>query len=301
MGMGRNRVKETSLPPERSVYRGVSPAPSWESYSSHYANRYGYYSDRGSATQDDLWRWWNTTGQHIGYTYSPSSQDLYYDAPWMGTHASPYGREPFRAHPRAGRYAGELTHALTAIDTGRASRGRERRPGSQSRSPSYGPDGRDLGPLGVAGSSSSRQSLTLTERTTQIEIAQAEAKARANLGKDGIAPLPSARVPAAECPLVEAPPAIEMGGPPELPECEVFLGVWADSLGHLIRVVSVDAYNPCLAATLSQPPRKDVHLRLLQKKGQWHCGNATLDLLCSSTEELHWRSADGKISVWARL
>lgn len=82
---------------------------------------------------------------------------------------------------------------------------------------------------------------------------------------------------------------------------EHLLGTWADSLGNSVLVFSVDAYAVRLVATLSQPPRKDITLKLKQSvDGGWMCGNAKLDLSWSTAVQLHWLTADGRISVWVR-
>jgi len=82
---------------------------------------------------------------------------------------------------------------------------------------------------------------------------------------------------------------------------EDLLGHWADSLGNSVHVFSEDAYQVRLLATLSQPPRKDVHLKVRPMHGgTWICGNAALDMSWSSTTQLHWLAADGRISVWVR-
>mmetsp|Transcript_464 Transcript_464/g.1528 ORF Transcript_464/g.1528 Transcript_464/m.1528 type:complete len:197 (+) Transcript_464:171-761(+) len=83
---------------------------------------------------------------------------------------------------------------------------------------------------------------------------------------------------------------------------EQFLGGWVDSLGNAVLVSSVDAYSLRLVATLSQPPRKDIHLALKPMPGGgWQCGNACLDPVWSCASQLHWLTGDGRISVWVRL
>jgi len=80
------------------------------------------------------------------------------------------------------------------------------------------------------------------------------------------------------------------------------LGEWADSLGNKVQVISTDAYQARLLATLSRPSRKDIHLKLapVAGAGSWQCGNSTLDPYWSSLEELHWVAGDGRVSVWVR-
>mmetsp|Transcript_90302 Transcript_90302/g.162835 ORF Transcript_90302/g.162835 Transcript_90302/m.162835 type:complete len:188 (+) Transcript_90302:66-629(+) len=82
---------------------------------------------------------------------------------------------------------------------------------------------------------------------------------------------------------------------------EAMLGSWADSLGNSVLVFSVDAYQVNLQATLSRPPRPDIHLKMQWNPScGWVCGNAVLDPSWSTADQLHWVSANGKISVWVR-
>lgn len=81
-----------------------------------------------------------------------------------------------------------------------------------------------------------------------------------------------------------------------------FIGSWADSLGNAVSVAQCDAYQLKLIATLSQPPRKDIHLTMHPTPdGSWNCGNAVLDASWSTATQLHWQAADGRVSVWVRL
>jgi len=82
---------------------------------------------------------------------------------------------------------------------------------------------------------------------------------------------------------------------------EHLLGTWADSLGNAVNVFSTCAYEPKLMAALSQPPRRDINLKISQMpNGTWMCGNATLDRTWSTETQLHWLTGDGRISVWVR-
>mmetsp|Transcript_27019 Transcript_27019/g.62995 ORF Transcript_27019/g.62995 Transcript_27019/m.62995 type:complete len:169 (-) Transcript_27019:84-590(-) len=82
---------------------------------------------------------------------------------------------------------------------------------------------------------------------------------------------------------------------------ETLLGNWADSLGNSVLVFSVDAYQVRLCATLSQPPRPDITLKIQPVMGGgWTCGNAMLDPTWSTANQLHWLTTDGRISVWVR-
>mmetsp|Transcript_117197 Transcript_117197/g.233538 ORF Transcript_117197/g.233538 Transcript_117197/m.233538 type:complete len:243 (+) Transcript_117197:54-782(+) len=82
---------------------------------------------------------------------------------------------------------------------------------------------------------------------------------------------------------------------------ETLLGTWADSLGNSVTVFNVDAYSVRMCATLSQPPRRDITLKLQPVLGGgWVCGNAMLDPAWSTANQLHWLTTDGRISVWVR-
>mmetsp|Transcript_95116 Transcript_95116/g.193469 ORF Transcript_95116/g.193469 Transcript_95116/m.193469 type:complete len:111 (-) Transcript_95116:69-401(-) len=91
----------------------------------------------------------------------------------------------------------------------------------------------------------------------------------------------------------------QQGGQLVLPDG--LLGTWADSLGNAVSVFSIDAYQVRLMATLSQPPRPDIHLKIFPAAaGGWICGNAMLDPSWSTESQLHWLTIDGRISVWVR-
>lgn len=85
--------------------------------------------------------------------------------------------------------------------------------------------------------------------------------------------------------------------PPDL------LGSWADSLGNAVHVFSQDAYEMRLMATLTRPPRPDIHLNLrpVAAGGGWQCGNSILDPVWTTDKQLHWVTVDGRVSVWVRL
>eukprot|EP00927_Polykrikos_kofoidii_P051280 TRINITY_DN45072_c0_g1_i1.p1 TRINITY_DN45072_c0_g1~~TRINITY_DN45072_c0_g1_i1.p1 ORF type:complete len:246 (+),score=42.05 TRINITY_DN45072_c0_g1_i1:95-832(+) len=89
---------------------------------------------------------------------------------------------------------------------------------------------------------------------------------------------------------------------PLLPKPEGILGQWADSLGNKVLVLSTDAYQVRLVATLSRPPRQDIHLPVLPVVlgGGWQCGDSILDPFWSSESELHWVARSGRVSVWVR-
>mmetsp|Transcript_6443 Transcript_6443/g.18441 ORF Transcript_6443/g.18441 Transcript_6443/m.18441 type:complete len:194 (-) Transcript_6443:164-745(-) len=94
--------------------------------------------------------------------------------------------------------------------------------------------------------------------------------------------------------------AVTGGGGPFL--AETFVGRWADSLGNAVTVSSEDAYELRLSAVLSNPPRKDIYLTIRPVPGGgWTCGNAMLDPAWSTSLQLHWLTADGRISAWVRV
>mmetsp|Transcript_48650 Transcript_48650/g.89679 ORF Transcript_48650/g.89679 Transcript_48650/m.89679 type:complete len:269 (-) Transcript_48650:191-997(-) len=83
---------------------------------------------------------------------------------------------------------------------------------------------------------------------------------------------------------------------------EALLGQWVDSLGNVIMVMSIDAFDARLVATLSRPPRPDIHLNFkpITLGAGWQCGHSVLDPNWSSPKQLHWVTGDGRISVWVR-
>lgn len=93
-----------------------------------------------------------------------------------------------------------------------------------------------------------------------------------------------------------ARPATQMG-------VQDFLGEWMDSLGNAVSVYNVDAYEIKLVASLSRPPRADIHLSLrpAARGNGWQCGNSVLDTNQSSSEQLYWLTGDGRVSVWVKL
>jgi len=80
------------------------------------------------------------------------------------------------------------------------------------------------------------------------------------------------------------------------------LGHWVDSQGNGVHVLSTDAYDVKLNATLSRPPRPDIHLAVkpIVLGGGWQCGHSILDPVWSSDTQLHWVAQDGRVSVWVR-
>jgi len=83
---------------------------------------------------------------------------------------------------------------------------------------------------------------------------------------------------------------------------EKLLGHWVDSQGNAVHVLSTDAYDVRLAATLSRPPRPDINLSVkpVVIGGGWQCGHSLLDPVWSSETQLHWVAMDGRVSVWVR-
>lgn len=83
---------------------------------------------------------------------------------------------------------------------------------------------------------------------------------------------------------------------------ESLLGKWVDSQGHSIHVLSTDAYNVRLLATLSKTMCPDKHLALkpVRLGAGWQCGHSILDPSWSTSSQLHWVAGDGRVTVWVR-
>lgn len=83
---------------------------------------------------------------------------------------------------------------------------------------------------------------------------------------------------------------------------EKLLGHWVDSQGNAVHVLSTDAYDVRLVATLSRPPRADINLSVkpVSLGGGWQCGHSLLDPVWTSEVQLHWVAMDGRVSVWVR-
>mmetsp|Transcript_24046 Transcript_24046/g.45373 ORF Transcript_24046/g.45373 Transcript_24046/m.45373 type:complete len:304 (-) Transcript_24046:177-1088(-) len=83
---------------------------------------------------------------------------------------------------------------------------------------------------------------------------------------------------------------------------DVLLGRWVDSQGHNIHVLSTDAYNVRLLATLRKTMCPDKHLALkpVRLGGGWQCGHSILDPSWSTAVQLHWVAGDGHVTVWVR-
>eukprot|EP00929_Paragymnodinium_shiwhaense_P023767 TRINITY_DN14801_c0_g1_i2.p1 TRINITY_DN14801_c0_g1~~TRINITY_DN14801_c0_g1_i2.p1 ORF type:complete len:292 (-),score=63.36 TRINITY_DN14801_c0_g1_i2:214-1017(-) len=81
-----------------------------------------------------------------------------------------------------------------------------------------------------------------------------------------------------------------------------FFGAWQDTIGNSIEVVFLDAYQHRLLVTLSRPPRRDITLVLQSTEDGygWCCGDATLDVMNSSSEKLLWVFGDGRLSTWTK-
>jgi hypothetical protein len=80
---------------------------------------------------------------------------------------------------------------------------------------------------------------------------------------------------------------------------ESFLGMWMDSWGNAV-VVSADAFKLQLRATVSSPPRPDLHLSLRPALSGWQCGHSMLDPAQSSATQVCWIGSEGQISIWTR-
>ncbi|CAL1142275.1 unnamed protein product [Cladocopium goreaui] len=88
----------------------------------------------------------------------------------------------------------------------------------------------------------------------------------------------------------------------EFMSSESLLGKWVDSQGHSIHVLSADAYNVRLLATLSKTMCPDKHLALkpVRLGAGWQCGHSILDPSWSTSSQLHWVAGDGRVTVWVR-
>mmetsp|Transcript_54170 Transcript_54170/g.118659 ORF Transcript_54170/g.118659 Transcript_54170/m.118659 type:complete len:169 (+) Transcript_54170:49-555(+) len=97
-------------------------------------------------------------------------------------------------------------------------------------------------------------------------------------------------------PSMEAPPPMDALAPEDL------LGVWTDSHGNAVSVYSTDAYKMSFVATLSRPPRRDIHLTLrrVSDGAGWCCGDALLGHFDSFFEQLSWVFPNGMVSLWIR-
>jgi len=78
------------------------------------------------------------------------------------------------------------------------------------------------------------------------------------------------------------------------------LGCWVDSAGNTVLVQTDGSPSKQLTATLMKAPRTDINLSLWQTTGagEWHCGDAVLDVSSSSSERLSWVFRDGTVSTW---
>lgn len=83
---------------------------------------------------------------------------------------------------------------------------------------------------------------------------------------------------------------------------EQLLGHWVDSQHNSVHVLSTDAYEMRLEATLSRPPRPDIHLSVkpVMLGAGWQCGHSLLDPMWTNPRQLHWVAMDGRVSVWVR-
>lgn len=83
---------------------------------------------------------------------------------------------------------------------------------------------------------------------------------------------------------------------------ENLFGAWVDSQGSTVQVVSTDAYNVRVLATMSRPGRPDMFLAVkpIRMGAGWQCGHYILDESWSTKSQLHWVAGDGRVSVWVR-
>lgn len=100
--------------------------------------------------------------------------------------------------------------------------------------------------------------------------------------------------------VADARPATET--PAGLLPPDQLLGHWVDSQGNSVHVFSTDAFDVKLVATLSKPPRADIHLSVkpVVLGAGWQCGHSLLDPIWTSPAQLHWVAVDGRVSVWVR-
>lgn len=78
-------------------------------------------------------------------------------------------------------------------------------------------------------------------------------------------------------------------------------GQWVDSLGNDVSVTYTDKFQTKMVATLSRPPRPDIHLTVKPVFfSGWHCGNAVLHAMWSTPQQLCWLTGDGRVSVWVK-
>eukprot|EP00439_Symbiodinium_sp_Y106_P044831 s5544_g5.t1 len=77
----------------------------------------------------------------------------------------------------------------------------------------------------------------------------------------------------------EERPPCEASPTDDFVSAEVLLGRWVDSQGHSIHVLSTDAFNVRLLATLRKTMCPDKHLALkpIRLGGGWQCGHSILD------------------------
>ncbi|CAE7424282.1 unnamed protein product [Symbiodinium sp. CCMP2456] len=102
--------------------------------------------------------------------------------------------------------------------------------------------------------------------------------------------------------LAEERPPCEASPTDDFVSAEVLLGRWVDSQGHSIHVLSTDAFNVRLLATLRKAMCPDKHLALkpIRLGGGWQCGHSILDPSWSTSAQLHWVAGDGHVTVWVR-
>jgi len=83
-----------------------------------------------------------------------------------------------------------------------------------------------------------------------------------------------------------------------------FLGRWMDPWGNAINIVSTDAFQIQLLATVSfTATNKDRHLRIksVTYGGGWQCGRYFLDPYQSLPNQIVWVDLDGSIMTWDRV
>merc|ERR1719215_1760621 len=83
-----------------------------------------------------------------------------------------------------------------------------------------------------------------------------------------------------------------------------FLGDWKDSLGNSVSV-SQNTKDAQFTVVLKQPPRKEIVLSMFPSPlgggyMSWCCGNSYLQLESSTSMQLCWFTAGGRMSIWQR-
>lgn len=132
-------------------------------------------------------------------------------------------------------------------------------------------------------------------------VAEDQANAAANL-LDALAPGGEAGAKAKGGARIQAGERAPGQTAPNHMSPDKLLGHWVDSNGNAVHVLNTDAYDVRLSATLTKPPRPDIHLSVkpVVLGAGWQCGHSLLDPVWTTAQQLHWVSMDGRVSVWVR-